>query len=148
MICIIEHCYIGVKACDQNTRLESCCHRSGWGIVLQADAAQIGKCGDPLESGMSTSMYSSRFCLISSNTIMWNICNGEESTWTKFIKLHTISRQSLRQQIWRKVLFTSIQSAKPRSEIWMAWVHWYKREWYNRNHHKVLALQFLHMHVI
>ena len=37
--------------------------------VLQADAAQIGKCCDPLESGMSTAMYSNRFCLISS--IQW-----------------------------------------------------------------------------
>ena len=127
MIWIIEHCCIRVKACDQKSRLELCCHRSGWGIVLQVDAAQMGKCCDPLKSGMSTSMYSSRFCLISSNTIMWNIYDGERSAWIKLIKLHTKSRQSLGQHICRKVIFTSIQSVKPRSEKWMAWFHWYKR---------------------
>ena len=135
MIWIIEHCCIEVKACDQNTRLELCCHRSGWGIVLLADAAQMGKCCDLLESGMSTSVYSSRFCLISSIAIMWNIYDGKRSTWIKFIKLHTKSRQSLGQPICRKVLFTSIQSVKPRSEIWMAWVHWYKWRRYNGNYH-------------
>ena len=55
------------------------------------------------------SMYSSGFCLISSNTTMWNIYDGERSTRTKLIKLHMKSRQSLGQQICREVLFTSIQ---------------------------------------
>ena len=49
MIWIIEHCCVEVKAYGQNTRLELWCPHSGWGIVLQADAAQIGKCCDPLE---------------------------------------------------------------------------------------------------
>ena len=95
MIWTIEHCCIEVKACDQNTRLELCCHHSGWGIFLQAEAAQIGKCCDPLDSGMSTSMYSSRFSLISSNAMVWNIYDGERSTRIKLIKHHTKSRQSL-----------------------------------------------------
>ena len=69
----------------------------------------MGKCCDSLESRMSTSMYSSGFCLISSNTVMWNIYDGEWSTWIKFIKLHMKSRQSLGQRICREVLFTSIQ---------------------------------------
>ena len=47
MIWMIEHCGVEVKACGENTRLELCFHRS----VLQADAVQIGKCCDPLESG-------------------------------------------------------------------------------------------------
>ena len=123
-------------------------YMSGWGIVLHADAAQMGKCCDPIESGMSTFMYSSRFCLISSITIMWNIYDGERSTWIKFIKLHTKSRQSFGQQIFREVFFISIQPVKPRSEIWMAWVHWYKRRRYNRNHHQVLAWKSLHMHML
>ena len=42
----------------KKTRLELCCHHSGWDIVLQAHATQMGKCCDPLESGMSTSMNS------------------------------------------------------------------------------------------
>ena len=137
-----------MKACDQNTRLELCCHRSGWGIVLQANAAQIGKCCDPLKSGISTAMYSSRFCLISSNIIMWNFDDGERSTRIKFIKLHTKSRQILGQQICRKVLFTSTQSVEPRTEIWMTWLHWYKERRYNRNHRQVLALQSLHLHML
>ena len=148
MIWIIELCCIGVKPCDQKTRLELCCRHSGWGMVLHADAAQIGKCCDLLESGMSTSMYSSRYCLISSNTIVWNIYDGERSTWIKLLKLHTKSRQSFEQQMFRKVFFISIQSVKPRSEIWMAWVYWYKRRIYNRNHHQVLALRSLDMHMI
>ena len=41
MIWIIEHCCIEVKACDQNTKLELCCHRSGWCIVLQAEANAV-----------------------------------------------------------------------------------------------------------
>ena len=81
MIWIIEHCCVDVKAYGENTRLELCCHHSGWDNVLQADAAQMGKCCDPLESWMSTSMYSSGFCLISSDTIMWNIYGGEPCTW-------------------------------------------------------------------
>ena len=97
MIWLIEHCCIEVKACDQNTRLELCCHRSGWGIVLQADAAQMGKCCDPPESGMSTSMLSCRFSLIPPNAIMWNIYDGERSAWIKLIKLPTKSRQSIGQ---------------------------------------------------
>ena len=99
MIWIIEHCCIGLKACDQNARLKLCCRHSGWGIVLQADAAQMGKCCDHLGSGMSTSMHFSRFCPISSKTIMWNIYDGERSTWIKFIKVHTTSRQSFGHQI-------------------------------------------------
>ena len=70
-------------------------------------------------------------CLISSNTVMWNIFDGERSTWIKFIKFHKKSRQSLGQQICCKALFTSIQSVRPRSEIWMAWVHWYRRRMFN-----------------
>ena len=117
--------------------------------VLQADAAQIRKCCDSLESGMSTSMYFfCEFCLISSDTMMWNISDGEPSTWIKSIKIHKKSRQSLGQQIWRKTLFTSIQSVRPRSEIWMAWVHWYRGMGYNRNHHQVLDLQSLYLHMI
>ena len=42
MIWIIEHCCVDVKACGQNIKLELCCHHSGWGIVLQADVAQMG----------------------------------------------------------------------------------------------------------
>ena len=67
MILIIEHCYIEGKACGENTRLELSCHHSGWDIVVQVAAAQMGKWRDPLESGMSTSMYSSGFFLISSD---------------------------------------------------------------------------------
>ena len=77
MVWIIEHSCVEVKACGENTRLELCCHHSGWGIVLQAYAAQMGKWCDPLESGLSTFMYSSEFCLISSDTMMWNIYGGE-----------------------------------------------------------------------
>ena len=47
MIWMIEHCGVEVKACGENTRLELCFHRS----VLQADAVQMGKYCDPLESG-------------------------------------------------------------------------------------------------
>ena len=47
MIWIIEYCCVEVKACGQNARLELCCHHSGWGIVLQADAAEMGKCCYP-----------------------------------------------------------------------------------------------------
>ena len=119
MIWIIEHCCIGVKACDQNTMLGLCCRHSGWVIVLQSDAAQMGKCCDPLECGMSTSTYSIRFCLISSNTIMWNIYDEERSTWIKFIKLHTKSRQSFGQRFCRKVFFISIQPVKPQKYEWL-----------------------------
>ena len=103
----------------------------------------MGKCCDPLESVMSTSMYSSGFCLISPNAIIWNIYDMERSTWINFIKLHMKSRQSLGQQFGVKCY-----SHQSRSEIWMAWVHWYKGRRYNRNHHQVLALQYLHMHMI
>ena len=88
------------------------------------------------------------FCLISSDTMMWNISGGEPSTWIKSIKNHKKSTLSLGQQIWRKTLFTSIQSVRPRSEIWMAWVHWHKGRGYNRNHHQVLDLQSLYLHMI
>ena len=54
-----------------------------------------GQCCDPLESGMCTCMYSREFCLVSYNTTMWNIYDRERSTWIKFIKLHTKSRESL-----------------------------------------------------
>ena len=124
IIWIIEHCCVEGKACSENTRLELCCHHSGWDIILQADAVRMGKCCDPLESEMGTSMYYSRFCLISFDTTMCNIYDGEPSTWVKLTKLHKQSRQSLGQQICRKALFTSIQSVRPRSDIWMAWVHW------------------------
>ena len=86
---IIEHCCVELKACGDDTRLELCCHHSGWDIVLQAYAAQMGKCCDPLESGMSTSMYSSGFCLLSSNTIMLIIYDGEPFTW----KIHQTSQE-------------------------------------------------------
>ena len=59
----------------------------------------MGKCCDSLESGMSTSMNSNGFCLISSGTIMWIMYDGLPSTWLKFIKLHKKSRQSLRRQV-------------------------------------------------
>ena len=121
MIWVIVHCCVEVKASDQKTRLELWCYHSGWGIVLQGDAAEMGKCCDPQEFGMSTSVYSSGFCLISSDTIMWNIYDGERFTWIKFIKLHNKSRQSSGRQICYNALFTSIQSVRPRSEIWMAW---------------------------
>ena len=42
MIWMIEHCCVEVKAYGQTARLELWCHHSGWGIGLQADAAQIG----------------------------------------------------------------------------------------------------------
>ena len=86
----------------------------------------MGKCCDPLQSGMRTTMYSNGFCLISSDTIMWNIYDGEPSTWIKFIKLHKKARQNLGQQTCRNPFFTPIQSVKPKEEIWMVWVHWYK----------------------
>ena len=57
-------------------------------IVLQGDADKMGKYCDPLGSGMSTSMYSSGFCLISSDKIIYNIYDGEPSTWITFTKLH------------------------------------------------------------
>ena len=88
--------------------LELWCHHSGWGIVLQTDVAQMGKCCDPLESRMFTCMYSSGFCLISPNTIMWNIYDRERYAWIKFIKIHhKKSRESLSQQIYRSVLHTN-----------------------------------------
>ena len=117
MIWMIEHCCVEVKACGENTRLELCSHHCGWDIVVQADAAQMDKCCDPLGSGMSTSMYSSGFCLITSDTIMGNIYDGEPSTWIKCINFHNKTRQRLGQQICRKAIFTSIQSVRPRSEI-------------------------------
>ena len=88
MVWIVEHGCVEVKACGQNTSQNWCCHHNGWGIVLQADADQEGKCCDLLESGMSTSMYSSGYCLISSAKMICNIYDGEPSTWIKFIKLH------------------------------------------------------------
>ena len=88
MIWIIEHCCVEVKACDQNSSKNWCCHHNGWSIVLQADADQMAKCCDPLGSGMSTSMYSSGFCPIASDKIIYNIYDGEPSTWIKLIKLH------------------------------------------------------------
>ena len=55
MIWIIEHRCVEVKACGANIRLELYYHHSRWDIILQADAAQMGKCCNPLQSGMSTS---------------------------------------------------------------------------------------------
>ena len=54
----------------------------------------MGKWCDPLESGMCTCMCAKGFCLIWSNTTMWNIYDRERSTWMKLIKLHTKSRES------------------------------------------------------
>ena len=148
MILILEHCCGEAKAYDQKNWLEVWCHHMGWSIVLQVDTAQMGKCCDPLESGMSTYMYSSGCHLIWYNTLIWNIYDGKQSTRIALIKLCKRSGQSLGQQICCKVLFTLIQSVRPRSETWMPWLHWYKGRMYNRNHHQVLVLQSLHMHMI
>ena len=79
------------------TRLELCCHHSGWDIVLQAHATQMSKCCDLLESGMSTSLKSNGFCLISSDNVKY--VRWATTYLIKFIKLHKKSRQSLKRQV-------------------------------------------------
>ena len=46
----------------------------------------------------------------------------ETSSCIKFINLHKKFRQSLRQQICRKALFTSIQSDPDQNHEWLEWV--------------------------
>ena len=120
---------VEMKACGQYTMLELCCHRSREGIVLQADAAQMGKCSDRLESGMSTS------------------CIPMDFAWFHPIQWWEIFTMGDYQPEWNSSNFTR-KSVRARSGIWMAWVHWYKGRKDNRNHHQALALQFLHLQMI
>ena len=74
------------------------------------------------ESRICTSMYSSGLFLISSGTISWNMHHGEPTTCIKFINFHKKSRQNLRQQICRKVLFKSIQLDLDQNQGWLGCV--------------------------
>ena len=62
------------------------------------------------------------FFPISSGIITWNMHDGEPTTCIKSINLHKKSRQSLRQQICRKVLFASIQSDPDQNQEWLGCV--------------------------
>ena len=66
--------------------------------------------------------YSSGLFPITSSTITWHIHDGEPTTCIKFINLHKKSRQSLRQQICHKVLFTSIQADPDDTHEWLGCV--------------------------
>ena len=74
------------------------------------------------ESRICTSIYSSGLFPISSSKLTWNMHDGEPTTCTKFINLHKKSRQSWRQQICRKALFTSIQSDPHQKREWLGCV--------------------------
>ena len=74
-------------------------------------------------SRICTSMYSTGFLLISSDTITWNMPDGEPTACIKFTNLHKISRQRLRQQICRKVLLASIQSDPDQNQEWLGGIN-------------------------
>ena len=74
------------------------------------------------ESRICTSMYSSVLFLISSDTIAWNMHDGEPTTCIKFNDLHKKFRQSLRQQVCRKAFFTSIQLYPDHNQGWLGYV--------------------------
>ena len=71
------------------------------------------------ESRICTSTYSSGILPISSDTITWNMPDGEPIGCIKFTNLHKKSRQILRQQICRKALFASIQSDPDQNQEWL-----------------------------
>ena len=70
-------------------------------------------------SRICTSMYSSGILPIPSDTIMWNMPNGEPTDYRKFTNLHKKSRQILRQQICHKALFASIKSDPDPNQEWL-----------------------------
>ena len=82
-----------------------------------------------MESRICTPMYSSGSLPISSGTITWNIHKVEPTTCIKFINLYKKSRHSLRQQICRKVLFTSIQSDTDQNQEWLGCVG---KKWWDK----------------
>ena len=92
------------------------------------------------ESRICSFVYSNGLFLISFGTIAWNMHDGEPTTCIKFINLQKKSRQSLRQQIFRKALFNSI---RPRSQTVKAWVRWYKVMWWIRNHKLSIGPQWI-----
>ena len=85
------------------------------------------------DSRICTSMFSTGILLISSDTIMGNMPDGEPTACIKFTNLHMISRQRLRQQICRKMLFASIQSDPDQNQEWLGG-HRYKVMRQIRNH--------------
>ena len=80
---MIEHGCVDVKAGVQDTKLDLCCHHNAWGIVIQADATQTGKCCDPLEHLITLHTSNGSWCMGIKGEMSGTVC--VTFTWDMYI---------------------------------------------------------------